>query len=236
MLTVDFDLFDIRYGHRVLDIGAGLGRHSFEALTRGARVVAADLDDVALKEVAQMGAAMIAEDQAPLGATLDCIRADALHLPFEDHSFDRIIASEVMEHIPDDEAAMRELHRILKPGGIVAVTVPRRWPEQICWLLSNQYHSAAGGHVRIFSRTELESKLQRADLYPFHHHYAHALHSPYWWLKCAVGVDRDLPVTRAYHSFLVWDITKKPVVTRTLEKALDPVMGKSLVVYSRKAL
>ena len=236
MLTVNFDIFDIRYGYRVLDIGAGLGRHSFESLTRGARVVAADLDDVALKEVSQMGAAMIAEDQAPLGATLDCVQSDALSLPFEDGSFDRIIASEVMEHIPDDEAAMRELHRILKPGGIVAVTVPRRWPEQVCWLLSSQYHSAAGGHVRIFSRNELESKLQRADLYPFHHHHAHALHSPYWWLKCAVGVDRDLPVTRAYHSFLVWDITKKPFVTRTLETALDPLMGKSLVVYARKAL
>lgn len=236
MLTVDFETFDIGYGHRVLDIGCGQGRHSFEALARGARVVAADLDDVALKDVAQLGAAMILEGQAPDGATLDCVRADALQLPFDDDTFDRIIASEVMEHIPDDEAAMRELHRVVKPGGIVAVTVPRRWPEQICWVLSKQYHSAAGGHVRIFSRDELEAKLQRAELYPFKHHYAHALHSPYWWLKCAVGVDRDLPITRAYHSFLVWDITTKPLVTRAAESALDPLMGKSLVVYSRKAL
>lgn len=236
MLTVDFETFDISYGDRVLDVGCGQGRHSFEALSRGARVVAADLDDVALKDVAQLGAAMIIEGQAPAGATLDSVRADALRLPFEDNTFDRIIASEVMEHIPEDEAAMRELHRVLRPGGIVAVTVPRRWPEQVCWLLSKQYHSAAGGHVRIFSREELEAKLQRAELYPFQHHYAHALHSPYWWLKCAVGVDRDLPITRAYHSFLVWDITKKPLVTRSAERALNPLMGKSLVVYSRKAL
>ncbi|MEA2452071.1 MAG: hypothetical protein QOG04_781 [Actinomycetota bacterium] len=236
MLTVDFEIFDIRYGHRVLDIGCGAGRHSFEALTKGARVVAADLDDVVLKDVAQMGSAMILEDQAPLGATLDCIRADALHLPFEDNTFDRIIASEVMEHIPEDEVAMRELHRIVKPGGIVAVTIPRRWPEQINWLLSSDYHSAAGGHVRIYSRDEVETKLEGAELTPFHHHHAHALHSPYWWLKCAVGVNRDLPITRAYHSFLVWDIMKKPFVTRATERALNPVMGKSLVVYSRKPL
>lgn len=236
MLTVDFETLGITYGQRVLDIGCGQGRHSFESLARGAQVVAADLDDVALKDVAQLGAAMILEGQSPAGATLDCVRADALHLPFEDDSFDRIIASEVMEHIPDDAAAMREVHRVLKPGGIVAVTVPRWWPEQICWLLSTQYHSAAGGHVRIFSRDELESKLQRAELYPFHHHHAHALHTPYWWLKCAVGVDRDLSIVRAYHSLLVWDITKKPFITRTTEKALDPLMGKSLVVYARKAL
>jgi SAM-dependent methyltransferase len=236
MLTVDFETFDIRYGHRVLDIGCGAGRHSFESLKKGARVVAADLDDVVLKDVAQMGAAMILEDQAPLGATLDCIRADALHLPFDNDTFDRVIASEVMEHIPDDEIAMREIQRVLKPGGIVVVTVPRRWPEQINWLLSSEYHSVAGGHVRIYSRGEVESKLQRADLYPFHHHYAHALHSPYWWLKCAVGVKRDLPITRAYHSLLVWDMMKKPFVTRATERALNPVMGKSLVVYSRKPL
>jgi SAM-dependent methyltransferase len=234
MLTVDYRVLDVRNGHRVLDIGCGAGRHSFEALTRGARVVSADLDDVALKEVAQMGAAMVAEDQAPLGATLNCTRADALELPFADASFERIIASEVMEHIPDDESALHELHRVLKPNGILAVTVPRRWPEQICWLLSNDYHSAAGGHVRIYTRDDLESKLQRADLYPFRHHYAHALHSPYWWLKCAIGVDRDLPITRAYHSFLVWDIMRKPRLVRTTERALDPVLGKSMVVYARK--
>jgi SAM-dependent methyltransferase len=236
MLTVDFGILDVRYGHRVLDIGCGAGRHSFAALERGARVVAADLDDVVLKDVGQLGAAMILEDQAPLGATLDCVRADALHLPFSDHTFDKVIASEVMEHIPEDETAMQEIHRVLKPGGVAAVTVPRAWPERVNWLLSNEYHSNEGGHVRIYSRSELEAKLQRADLYPFHHHYAHALHSPYWWLKCAVGVNRDLLVTKAYHSFLVWDLTKKPFVTRAAEQALNPVMGKSTVIYSRKAL
>lgn len=236
MLTVDYAILDVRYGHRVLDIGCGAGRHSFEALARGARVVAADLDDVVLKDVAQLGSAMIIEDQAPLGATLDCIRADALHLPFDDDSFDKVIASEVMEHIPTDEIAMREVSRVLKPGGIAVVTVPRRWPERVNWLLSREYHSNSGGHVRIYSRDELESKLQRADLYPFNHHYAHALHSPYWWLKCAVGVDRDILATKAYHSFLVWDLTKKPLVTRAAEKVLNPVMGKSTVVYSRKMM
>lgn len=236
MLTVDYDLLEVAAGQRVLDIGCGQGRHSFEALLRGARVVPADLDDVALKEVAQWGAAMISEGQSPERASLSCSRADVLRLPFEDNSFDRVIASEIMEHVVEDEAGLRELHRVLKPGGLLSVTVPRRWPEQICWMLSSEYHSAAGGHVRIYRRDELEAKLSRARLTPFAHHYAHALHSPYWWLKCAVGVNRKPVLTEAYHSFLVWEITKKPAYLRRLEKLLNPVMGKSLVVYARKVL
>jgi hypothetical protein len=67
------------------------------------------------------------------------------------------------------------------------------------------------------------------------HHHAHGLHSPYWWLKCAVGVgDDDHPLARAYHRLLVWDIMKRPVSTRLAERALNPLIGKSLVLYARK--
>ena len=63
-------------------------------------------------------------------------------------------------------------------------------------------------------------------------HHAHALHSPYWWLRCAVGVDRDKhPLVRAYHRLLVWDIVQAPLLTRALDRILNPLLGKSLVVY-----
>ena len=62
------------------------------------------------------------------------------------------------------------------------------------------------------------------------------LHSPYWWLKCAVGVHNDKHrLTSAYHRVLVWDIMRKPAVTRLAEQALNPLIGKSLVVYAVKA-
>ena len=66
-------------------------------------------------------------------------------------------------------------------------------------------------------------------------HHTHALHSPYWWLKCAVGVTDDAnPVVKAYHRLLVWDMLTAPALTRTAERALDPLIGKSLVTYLRK--
>lgn len=236
MLTVDYLKLGLKAGHLLLDIGCGKGRHTFEALKRGATVVAADLDEKALAEVGAMAAAMILEGDAPPTARCICVKADATSLPFPDGTFDRIIASEVLEHIEADESAMSELARVLRPDGAAAVTVPRFWPETICWALSQDYRTSAGGHVRIYRITQLRERLARQGLAPTGNGYAHALHSPYWWIKCAVGVDRnDALPAKLYHRFLVWQIENHPTPVDLLERALDPVLGKSVVVYTRKA-
>ncbi|GAA4614803.1 class I SAM-dependent methyltransferase [Saccharopolyspora hordei] len=235
MLTVDFDRLGVRAGQRVLDLGCGAGRHAFELYRRGADVIAFDQDVAELENVAAMFAAMKAENQVPDGANAQTVSGDALDLPFPDGHFDVVIASEIMEHIPEDEKAMREMVRVVKPGGRVVVTVPRAWPEKICWALSDEYHQVEGGHVRIYSTGELIGKLRDAGLRPVFHHYAHALHSPYWWIKCAVGTDNDdHPLPKLYHKLLVWDLMKGPWVTRTAERLLNPVMGKSIAVYLGK--
>jgi SAM-dependent methyltransferase len=227
MLTVDFDRLGLRPGDRMLDLGCGAGRHAFAAVEHGARVVAVDADDTEVKGVATMLAAIGGDGVALTG--------DALRLPFADGAFDRVVAAEVLEHIPPDTAAIAELVRVLRPGGTIAVTVPRWGPELVNWALSDEYHSVEGGHVRIYRRAALEGRLRAAGLRLTGHHHAHALHSPYWWLKCAVGVRNDShPLVRAYHRVLVWDITSKPWVTRWAERALNPVLGKSVVLYGVK--
>jgi SAM-dependent methyltransferase len=165
------------------------------------------------------------------------VNGDALRLPFADGTFDRVIASEVMEHLPDDRAAAAELARVLRPGGTLAVTVPAWLPERVCWALSEEYHApfVPGGHVRVYAEPELRRRLREAGLRPGSAHHAHALHTPYWWVKCAVGVTNDgHPVVQAFHRLLVWDIVERPLVTRVAERVLSPVLGKSLVVYARK--
>ena len=237
MLTVRYDLLGLRPGDRVLDLGCGAGRHAFEAARRGARVVAADLDLGELKDVRQLFEAMAAEGRLVGGGHGSAVNGDALRLPFGDASFDRVIASEVMEHLADDRGAAAELARVLRPGGVLAVTVPAWLPERVCWALSAEYHApfVAGGHVRVYSETALRRRLRQAGLRPGAAHHAHALHTPYWWLKCAVGVGDDQhPLVRAFHRLLVWDIVERPLVTRVAERVLNPVMGKSLVVYARK--
>jgi SAM-dependent methyltransferase len=237
MLTVDYDELGLRPGDLVLDLGAGAGRHSFECFRRGARVVALDYDYGELPAVRDLFWAMKEAGEGPGSGLGACLNGDALRLPFPDDTFDRIICSEVFEHIPDDLGAMNELARVLKPGGVLAATVPSWLPEKICWALSAEYHAplAAGGHVRIYTRALFRHRLTLAGLSPEGSHRAHALHSPYWWLKCIVGPTNDVhPLVKAYHRLLVWDIAKAPALTRTAERLLDPVLGKSTVVYSRK--
>lgn len=236
MLTVDYDLLDVRPGVRLLDVGCGAGRHSVEAVRRGADVVALDLshDDLATacRSVAEFGSADV-----PAPGRFAAVRGDARGIPFDDATFDRIIASEVLEHIADDGAALAELVRVLRPGGSIAVTVPRWLPERVCWALSRDYHDVPGGHVRIYRGHLLRAELQRAGLEPGAQHHAHGLHTPYWWLRCVFGPQRDDPLpVRLYHRLLVWDMFERPLLTRSVSTVLDPLLGKSLVVYAHKPL
>jgi SAM-dependent methyltransferase len=239
MLTVDYDRLGLGPADRLLDIGAGFGRHAFEAFRRGATAIACDLGHDELLACRATFAAMAQSGESPAGAEAGAVQASTLALPFAAGSFDRVIASEVLEHVAEDGAALAELYRVLRPGGTMAVTVPAWLPETLCWRLDPDYHAptASGGHVRIYSRTVLRARLETAGFVPGPSHHAHGLHSPYWWLRCAVGVGRgpeDHALVGAYHKVLVWDITKRPRVTRLAERALNPLVGKSLVTYARK--
>jgi SAM-dependent methyltransferase len=236
VLTVDFDRLGVHRRSRLLDLGSGPGRHAFEAFRRGAHVVCADLSLAEVHKAAEMLAAMRAAGEAPADTKFAVVQADALALPFASGSFDHVIAAEVLEHIPADAEAIGEIARVLRPGGTLAVSVPRWLPERICWALSERYHDRPGGHVRIYRGRELRGHLLSAGLSVTRTEHAHALHAPYWWLRCLVGPDdeRAWPV-RHYHRFLVWDIVHARRPVRLLERALNPLIGKSLVVYGATA-
>ena len=240
MLTVDYDILGLLPGERLLDLGCGFGRHSYEALKRGADVVACDLGRAELESVLGTARMLTTEENTARDVMSAAVQGNAAELPFVDSSFHKVIASEVLEHVPDDEAAFTELARVLRPGGRLAVTVPSSLGESVCWKLSSDYHAPAvpGGHVRIYKLKDIRRKLASAGLLPGRrHHRAHALHTPYWWLRCAVGPNREVSenrLTSAYHRILEWDIMKQPSATAAIERLLNPILGKSLVVYADK--
>ncbi|MBW1989135.1 MAG: methyltransferase domain-containing protein [Deltaproteobacteria bacterium] len=234
MLTIRFDRLGLSPGSRVLDVGCGGGRHTCEAYSLpGVLSVGADLSH---KNAAATRGLLAGMEQEGRGhGSWQVLCADAASLPFSDASFDAVVCSEVLEHVDHPPTVCAELARVLRPGGVLAISVPRYLPEKICWMLSDAYRTDPGGHVRIFRKRELIDLVEAAGVRYTGRHYAHALHVPYWWLKCLVGVKNDAhPLPAAWHRLLVWDIMKKPLATRAAETLLNPVMGKSLVCYFQK--
>lgn len=237
MITIDYQCLPIQRHSRILDIGCGSGRHTAAAFDlRKGSVIGADPNFKDLQAACER-VKLHARWNPRKKWCWSLAAADMTRLPFKKGSFDIVICSEVLEHIAAHRNAIRECSRVLKPGGHLAVSVPRRWPETICWALSSGYRNTAGGHVRIYVTQELIGLIESDGLIHWRTSYAHSLHAPYWWLKCLLGVHRPhLWPVAVYQRFLTWDMMAKPRFTRLLERMLNPLMGKSVVLYFRKKM
>lgn len=236
MITADFDRLELRPGDRVLDIGCGSGRHTCAAYQReDVLAVGADLK---LGEIREARNRLELHDRLGIhgGGRWGLCVADTLRLPFGSAAFDLVVCCEVLEHIRNHRTAIAEVARVLKPGRQLVVSVPRYWPEKICWSISKAYASQQGGHVRIYRKATLVEVLKNAGFRLCDTHNAHSLHTPYWWLKCLVGPQRvDHRLVRLYHRFLTWDIMHRPWITGFIDRLLNPVLGKSIVLYFEKS-
>ncbi len=233
MLTINFRYLQINENDTLLDLGCGEGRHIIHACLEH-NIVGIGVD-LSLKDLhtTQTRYSQFSQYNTPSFFSLQ--QADATALPFGDNSIDTIICSEVLEHIADYTQVLKEATRILKPKGTLAISVPRAWPEKICWQLSSAYHQVEGGHIRIFNAKKLRNEIQAMGFEFTHHYWAHALHSPFWWLKCLWwNTQEQSHILKLYHRLLVWDLMQKPWLTQTLEKCLNPLLGKSVAMHFKK--
>ena len=235
MNTIKYRKLKLETGQLVLDMGCGEGRHSIGALLETpANVIGLDLSFEDLNTAKSR-----LNDFDLSGCNTFCTFgvSNIKNIPIENASLDAVMCSEVLEHVDSPKESIQELVRVLKPGGIMALSVPRYLPELICWKLSKEYSKTPGGHVRIFKHSQLRDLAVNNGLQYQSFHWAHGLHSPYWWLQCLFWNTRETSYAiKLYHKFLVWDLMKRPLFTRLLEMILQPLIGKSLVMYFRKPI
>ncbi len=234
MLTIDYQLAGMKDGERILDIGCGEGRHSWVVCKEHDSLVCAlDLSRESLKKA--YGVFWHLEDQGETRGKWLLSEASILKLPFKDSTFDRIVCSEVLEHVPNDGQAITEIVRVLKDHGVLAVSVPSYLPESICWKLSHEYHNTPGGHIRIYKSKELRSKLIENNLKIYAMRRKHSLHSFYWISRCLFGSSKDNAFFPSLvHKFLVWDLKTRTRPVRMLDDLLNTFFAKSVVFYARK--
>lgn len=233
MLTVDFDLLDVREGDIILDAGCGEGRHSFECTSRGAKVMSMDMDMESVRKVRYVLAYMKRDKQANEKGAFQVHLGDALNLPFREETFDRIICAEVMEHVKDDEQACNELSRVLKNGGKIAITVPTFFSEILYDILTYEYFTSPGGHVRKYLPKKLVDIMRRNNLEIYDIGFKHSFHTIYWMIRCVVGLHLNShPITKGYRNFLAMCLKSK--FMGRLEDFFDYFFPKSMVLYAFK--
>ena len=235
IVNIDFRRhFRIQPGERVLDLGAGEGRHTVEACRWPCRVVSVDLSRYDLLRGRYMLADLQRRGIAPGHA--DFVIADAQHLPFRDGAFDRVLCTEVLEHIPDDRQGLRELVRVLKPGGPIAVSVPSYLPERVFWTVSWDYWHTPGGHVRIYRPGQMWHLLEGEGVQVHTQRRRHSFQTFYWFLRCSFGKNNEdfLPL-RLLTRFINWYHNRRrlPPLER-IEAVLDLVLGKDMILYGHK--
>ena len=233
MLTFNLTKYSLNESGTMLDVGCGEGRHIFGIMQNypEMKCIGLDMDDDSLVK-AEEGYEFF-ESISNAGA--EFLKGSAYSLPFQNNSLDLIVCSEVLEHLHQYNDAVKEIHRVLKPGGKFYASVPASWPEKICWALSKDYQNQPGGHLRIFNQSKLVSEISEAGFKFLSSDRFHSIHAPYWWLRCFFWNTQDSNIfVKLYKKILERHILKKPFLLDFIDKILNPFMGKSFSMYFEK--
>jgi len=230
MLTFDFNRININPGGTMLDLGCGEGRHIFGLMEKFPDLKCIGLDPhIESLDKAFEGLKFL---ESISNTKTNFLSGSAYSLPFSDNSFDLVVCSEVLEHLHDYKDAIKEINRVLKPGGQFLASVPAEFPEKICWLLSEAYQNQPGGHLRIFKKNKLIKEVAEHNFSFESSQRFHSIHSAYWWLRCLFWKSQESNIIiKGYKKILERHILKKPFFLDLIDKIFNPILGKSIAFY-----
>ena len=230
MLTFDFNRININPEGTMLDLGCGEGRHIFGLMEKFPDLKCIGLDPhIESLDKAFEGLKFL---ESISNTKTNFLSGSAYSLPFSDDSFDLVVCSEVLEHLHDYKDAIKEINRVLKPGGQFLASVPAEFPEKICWLLSEAYQNQPGGHLRIFKKNELIKEVAEHNFSFESSQRFHSIHSAYWWLRCLFWKSQESNIIiKGYKKILERHILKKPFFLDLIDRIFNPILGKSIAFY-----
>lgn len=223
--------FRIQRDDIVLDVGCGNGGATMFAANRGAHVICSDVNPARVDELVQR---IIAETPAQSCRGVVC-NSNPLLLP--DACATKIMSLEVLEHVDDPSAVLKELYRVGKPGALYLITVPDPVGEE----LQKQYAPATcferPNHINIFQRDEFARLVTEAGLVIEHTHFS----GFFWtfWMCLFWACDQELEPP--WHPLLEsWTRTWCELLNlpdgKRIKKILDEFMPKTQAIIARKPL
>jgi len=160
---------ELQPGLTVLDCGMGMGFYS--------RAISELFPDTAVYGIDYEQKVLLYAQQQLAGRRVAIARGDIHHLPFAAESFDRVVMSEVLEHLTDDSEALHQVARVMKRGAILALTVPNQhypyWYDPISRVAEDVFHRPirqgpfAGiwaNHERLYTRQQVVDVIAAAGL------------------------------------------------------------------------
>ena len=171
--VVDLDLLGVQAGGRVLDVGCGVGRLLLRLQGRGCQVFGID---ILRRDLVSARRHLAADPAASL------LLGDGGRIPFADASFDFVVCTETLEHAADSRLMLRELTRVLKPGGRLVVSVPDMLPELIARRFYSLYRDDPFGHRRIYTRGSVVRAVGAAGLRVYARRTRNSVEAIYWSL------------------------------------------------------
>lgn len=223
-----FTGFKISEYDKILDVGCGDGSHSLFCGRLGAAVVFADIDaarvDALAKRFNDYGL-----------HHCEGLVTDTAPLPIKDCTFDKVIATEVLEHVDDPRSFMEELVRVGKPGAQYLLAVPGEASESVQQVLAPPAYFEKPNHIRIFRAQQFEDLVKTSGLIVESQHTYGFYHSIWWSLFWTCDHDLSEPWHPLLHQWT--DLWKNILNSRDgakIKRALDRALPKSQVLVARK--
>jgi ubiquinone/menaquinone biosynthesis C-methylase UbiE len=231
--TIDLKYFSVTKGLNILDYGCGSGRKALDFASKNVNIYAVDTDKKSLsileknilnKNIKNISITKIEKNRSLL---------------FKNSFFDRVILSEVLEHVDSPSSVIEEIYRVMKKGGILCVSIPTSTTERVYNFLNPNYYSKAG-HRRVFTKNEIILLLESEGFGVNKIYKENFKFAIYWILASLLKInpsdsgETENRTSLDKYYYKIWGILYLLRVANLVERMGNSLFPKSIYLYAEK--